>query len=212
MYNKEYHTKYNLQWRKDNPNYNKKYYWKNREKELEDNKKWRDDNPDYNKRRVEYRKQYYKDNKERLYNYTINYNKTHKLEAKSRQKIYARHKRKTDLRYSLNNKMSRAIRRTLKDNKNGIHWEKLVDYRLNDLIEHLKSTMPKGCSWNDYINGKLHIDHIIPVSAYNFIKSNHVDFKRCWALSNLQLLPAKENQQKNAKLIKPFQPALAISF
>lgn len=37
------------------------------------------------------------------------------------------------------------------------------------------------------------------------------DFKRCWALRNLQLLPAKDNLRKNAKIGKPFQPSLGIS-
>jgi len=34
--------------------------------------------------------------------------------------------------------------------------------------------------------------------------------KRCWALSNLRLLPAKENMIKHNKLDRPFQPALRI--
>ncbi|GAI61384.1 unnamed protein product, partial [marine sediment metagenome] len=38
----------------------------------------------------------------------------------------------------------------------------------------------------------------------------HIDFKRCWALENLRLLPAKENMVKHNKLDRPFQPALRI--
>ena len=34
------------------------------------------------------------------------------------------------------------------------------------------------------------------------------DFKRCWALSNLQPLWMSENRSKNDKLEKPFQPSL----
>ena len=62
--------------------------------------------------------------------------------------------------------------------------------------------------WGNY--GDWHIDHKIPISAFNFTKPEHEDFKRCWALSNLQPLWAKDNISKNAKLEKHFQPSLAI--
>ena len=38
-----------------------------------------------------------------------------------------------------------------------------------------------------------------------------IDFKRCWALKNLQPLEAKENLRKQAKLDKPFQPSLLVN-
>ena len=36
-----------------------------------------------------------------------------------------------------------------------------------------------------------------------------IDFKRAWALSNLQPLEAKINIVKGARITRPFQPALA---
>ena len=60
------------------------------------------------------------------------------------------------------------------------------------------------------MEGKLHLDHKIPKSIFNYEKSEHTDFKRCWALENLQLLPAKENRVKHNNITKPFQPALQI--
>ena len=106
--------------------------------------------------------------------------------------------------------MKRAIKRSLRSNKAGYHWESLVDYNLTDLIKHLKKTMPEGFTWKDFLSGELHIDHIIPVVAFNFTRAEHIDFKRCWALSNLRLLPAQENLIKGVKLDRPFQPALRI--
>ena len=87
-----------------------------------------------------------------------------------------------------------------------------VEYDLNDLIKRLKRTMPKNYTWQDYLDGNLHIDHIIPISAFNFSTPKQIDFKRCWALENLRLLSAEENLRKNAKLSKPFQPALKLGF
>jgi len=63
-------------------------------------------------------------------------------------------------------------------------------------------------SWENY--GKWHIDHIIPISKFNFITSEHLDFKRCWALKNLQPLEAKQNMSKGKKLNNSFQPSLRL--
>ena len=95
--------------------------------------------------------------------------------------------------------------------KSGKHWEDIVGYTVEDLEKRLRKTMPKEYTWKDFKNGELHIDHIIPISAFNYTKSEHIDFKRCWALKNLRLLPAKENLIKHNKLIKSFQPSLKIS-
>jgi 5-methylcytosine-specific restriction endonuclease McrA len=70
--------------------------------------------------------------------------------------------------------------------------------------------MPLGYTWQDFLSGKLHIDHIIPIAAFNFRSPGDADFKHCWALKNLRLLPAKENMRKGAKLTAPHQPGLAF--
>jgi hypothetical protein len=55
-----------------------------------------------------------------------------------------------------------------------------------------------------------HINHVIPISAFNFSSPEDIDFKKCWALKNLRPLWAKDNFSKNARLDKPFQPSLAL--
>lgn len=84
----------------------------------------------------------------------------------------------------------------------------LVDYTIEELERNLKAKIPKGYTWQDFLKGKLHIDHKTPVSVFNFTSPRDIDFKRCWALKNLQLLPIKENLSKNAKLNNHFQPSL----
>lgn len=121
-----------------------------------------------------------------------------------------REKYRSDLAYNLNCRMSALIRHSVRRNKKGRHWEELVSYNLKSLISRLKRTLPEGYTWRDYFEGRLHIDHIIPRSVFNFSKPEHIDFKRCWALSNLQLLPARENRVKYDKLKRPFQPALKL--
>ena len=196
---------YNHQWRMDNPEYMKEYmenWWKINP---EYKKQWAKNNPDKIRRYAKSQKprnkdnprykQWYKDNKERIGEY-----RRHWVNLKYR----------TDLKFNLNYRIRGAVGIALKGNKAGRHWENLVGYTLNDLIKKLKRTMPEGYTWQDFIDGELHIDHIIPISAHNFTKPEHTDFKRCWALKNLQLLPAKENNIKRAKLKKPFQLALQI--
>lgn len=213
----------------------KEYYQKNRKGRTEYQKEYRKNNPEkmkeYSKKYrenssnkiIRYSKQYYKKNRERILKYNKQYRKDNLEKMKKCQKQWYENniekikkqcikfwlkKYKIDLKFRLNELMSGAIRRSLKGNKNGKHWENLVGYTLNDLIKRLKKTMPKKYDWQDYLQGKLHIDHIIPKSVFNFTNPEHIDFKRCWALKNLRLLPAKENLTKHNKLYKPFQPSL----
>jgi len=147
--------------------------------------------------RIKKLKEYCKDNK-------IDYYKEYR-------RRYYNKKYKTDLKHQLSHKIKVAIYISLKrGSKKGRHWEDLVGYTCNRLKKYLEKTMPKNYTWQDYMEGYLHIDHIIPISVFNFIKSEHPDFKRCWALDNLQLLPARDNHKKINKLKKPFQPALRL--
>ena len=123
------------------------------------------------------------------------------------RRTWQNNKRASDPSYKLNNNISRGIRSSLNGNKT-MHWEGLVDYTLNELIKHLESLFITGMNWDNY--GEWHIDHIIPKSVFNFTKPEHEDFKRCWALKNLQPLWAEENISKFNKLDKHFQPTLAL--
>ena len=191
---------YNKKWAKNNTEkvreYIKRWQSNNPEKVRENRKRWKKNNPEkVREQKRKYSKKYYIDNREKLI---------------ERAKKWNRNRRKTDLKFNIYYKMGKAIGKALKGNKAGRRWETLVGYTLNDLKKRLNKTMPIGYTWQDFLSGKLHLDHIIPVSAFNFSKPEHTDFKRCWALKNLRLLPAKENLIKHTKLDSPFQPALRI--
>ena len=108
-------------------------------------------------------------------------------------------------RLSLRNSFHSKVILSLKKNKEGCAWESVVDYDLKTLREKLKSTIPKGYTWQDFVEGRLHLDHIIPGCAFNIDSIDSLEFKRCWALKNLQLLPAKEHREKGRKVLQPFQ-------
>jgi len=131
--------------------------------------------------------------------------------AASYKRSYA--KLKASSAYRVHARISAALRNTLRRigcKKNGTHWETLLGYTRDRLMSRLTRTLPSGYTWNDFLAGTLHIDHITPVSAFNFKSVTDLDFKRCWALKNLRLLPAKENMRKGAKLTAPHQPGLAF--
>jgi len=132
-------------------------------------------------------------------------------EQRKMKECYASFKYKTDPKFNLNSRISTLIWSSLRNNSEGKkNWENKVGYNMTDLIKRLMNTIPKGYIWQDYLEGKLHIDHIIPKKVFNFTKPEHPDFRRCWALKNLRLLPARENLIKGAKLARPFQPSLAL--
>jgi len=66
---------------------------------------------------------------------------------------------------------------------------------MDDYIEHFR----KSFLWPDYCRGvKLSIDHIIPVSIYDFNNIEHI--KKCWHYRNLRLLSQSENSKKHNKI------------
>lgn len=127
-------------------------------------------------------------------------------ESKKRYNI----KMRQNPKYVISRRMSLGMRRSLKNGKGNKSWTTFVNYSIDDLFNRLNKTLPNGYLWNDFLDGKLHIDHIIPISVFNYSSPKHLDFKRAWALDNLQLLPAKENMSKQDKLYKPFQTSLEI--
>ena len=173
-----------------------------------------------NKKEIQKRsKEYYQKNKEKCLKQVKEYQKNNKEKIKERKKEYRqnniekineheRNRRKKDPKFKLNHNISNAIRISLHGNKNGKHWEDLVGYTLNELKMHLEKQFAGGMNWDNY--GEWHIDHRIPLSAFNFTKPEHIGFQRAWALENLQPLWAEENLSKTNKLFYDFQSNLAI--
>ena len=118
-------------------------------------------------------------------------------------------KRRAIASVRINDSMSAGIKHSLKNkSKNGARWESLVGYTVKDLMARLEPLFAEGMSWENY--GEWHIDHIVPLAVHNFETPTDIDFKKAWALSNLQPLWGRENQSKGAKITKSFQPSLAF--
>ena len=53
-------------------------------------------------------------------------------------------------------------------------------------------------SWDNY-GSYWHVDHIKPKSLFHYNNSENPEFKKCWALENLQPLEKFENIRKRDK-------------
>jgi len=160
----------------------------------------------------DYSKTHYQNNKEKIKKQTKEWrNKNPETKSKI-DREWMRKKRKEDLMFRLNEIMSCAIRRSLKNGKGGKLLKKLVDYTPEELVIHLESLFTEGMSWDNYGHGKYmwNIDHIIAKSKFNVTSTECQEFKDCWSLDNLQPLWHTRNMEKGNRpmhpkyLIKPF--------
>lgn len=166
----------------------KKYWRTKRGKEIaiKSKKKHKELNPNYMN---EYRKKYNVKNREKLREY-------HKLHER---------KRRSTPKGKINNSMSTGIYSSLINGKHGRHWEGLVDYTLQELIDHLENQFEDWMNWDNYGRPKNRertwsIDHILPISSFNFNGYEDEEFEKCWSLSNLRPLCFIENIKKFNKI------------
>ena len=160
--------------------YNKEYRINDKEKIKERSKKYHEKNREIIK--VKRRKNYLLHKNERI-QYDNNYKKSRKY---------------TDAEFRLKLTICSLFRNQLNINNGTKKSKSFIAYtgvEKNDYIKHLK----KDLLWTSYLNReKIHIDHIIPISAYDF--NIPQDIKNCWNPKNLRLLKASDNILKSNKI------------
>jgi len=142
------------------------------------------------------------------------YHRAYVVAHRAEKRAYRKDRQRTDPKYRINKCMSGSMGLSLNGQKNGNHWEALVDYTLDDLMSHLEQLFEPGMTFENHGQGagKWNIDHKIPIAAFNFEQSTDFDFKLCWALSNLQPMWAIDNLKKSDRLEQPFQASLMMGF
>ena len=207
-YCKKCHLEYNRLWSKNNlkKDCEAKQRWKkaNCEKNKERIHRWNKNHPEKNKEALKRWRKKYPEKAKKASQY---WRETHPDEVREYRRNGNKKNRAT-LKGNLSSRMGCAIWKSLHGNKNGRHWESLVGYTAEQLKKHLEKKFIEGMTWELFLKGEIHIDHKIPIKIFNFEKSEDLDFKRCWALSNLQPLWATDNHKKHTKINKPFQPSL----
>ena len=96
-------------------------------------------------------------------------------------------------------KMGDLIRGALNRGGASAKFEDFAGYSTQQLKAHLEAQFIKGMDWEKFRKGKIHIDHIVPISSFDL--SNPDELKSAWAITNLRPLWAKDNLMKSNKRI-----------
>jgi 5-methylcytosine-specific restriction endonuclease McrA len=130
------------------------------------------------------------------------------------EKVRERSKRANEKRVSTpRGRLEDAIRSSIlgqirSATKKGRKTFALLGYTPQELADHLEKQFAPGMTWENYGLKGWHVDHIIPLSVHNYSSPDDHDFKRAWALKNLQPLWASDNLSKSDRIDAPFQPTL----
>jgi len=183
----------------------KKYREKNIEKLKIKDKEYRKE-PENKENNRKYQQKYRQTSKRKIYfkKYIEEYSQRpgQKEKEKSRKKIYNK-KRKNNIMLRIGDNISSSIGYHLKSNKllkNRVHYEYLIVSTIQEIIEHLKKNFLPGMTIENYGRGGWVIDHIIPISFFNYTSIDDIEFKYCWAIDNLQPLWDRDNIKKNDKI------------
>ena len=162
---------------------NKRYYKNNKEDICEWYKKWAKENREYlREKHTEWRE----DNKEHVNKY---------------KRDYERKRRAEDPKYRLGVRTRTAVWQLLKERgiKKTNKTFELLGYTIEELMNHLEKQFVNGMTWDNY--GEWHVDHIRPMSSFNFTSPEDPEFKECWRLENLQPLWWPDNLSKGPRYL-----------
>jgi len=137
------------------------------------------------------------------------------------QNKYEKDKRKKNLAYRLHTSISAAIRAMLTSqgsSKKGSS-KKYLPWTKSELMEHINKCFAQPgnewMNWNNHGTYKVknwddndtrtwtwQLDHIIPRSDLTYTSMKDENFKKCWELSNLRPLSAKQNLLDGANKLR----------
>ena len=130
--------------------------------------------------------------------------KKNKIEIIKKSIVYNAKKIKNDPIFKLKHTIGCAIRKIL--NKKGDSFLPHLNYTFDELKQHLESQFEPWMNWqnwstynsetwddNDQSTWTWNVDHIIPQAYFKYESMEDEEFKKCWALSNLRPLNAKQN-------------------
>jgi 3-methyladenine DNA glycosylase AlkC len=218
---KSCHKTENAEWRKNNPEkvraISARCYHNNPEKPAEaaakryknNPEKYRTaaakrkaDNPEYEKQwrrnNPEYGAKWRKNNPEKS---RAAVNKWRKNNPEKVRKMWIKQKkrRKTnDPNFKIICNIRTAMSSVIAGNRKTAHTEELLGCSIESLRNHLEGLFQPGMTWDNYGVHGWHIDHIIPLSYFDF--NDPEQQKRAWHYTNLQPLWAADNIRKSNKI------------
>lgn len=130
--------------------------------------------------------------------YAREYRKTHKRNPEDAKRYRQSESYKALMsqpRKRVSQSMSIKINKVLKSGKEGRSWQDITGYTVDELMEHLEKQFDDKMTW-DNRGSYWHVDHIKPISSFDFVSASDIGFKECWSLKNLRPLEAVENMRK----------------
>ena len=202
-----------LSWRKRNPEQVKSTMkkWEDINRKRRNLQKMEEYNQNKDERKQYYKQknsEYYQNNKEKINENACKWRQNNLDKSRATMRKAMAKIRSTPCG-KLNSSMRRGMNFSLKGQKGGKKWLTLVDFTVQELKAHLEKQFTGDMTWENQ-GSYWHVDHKIPIAVFNFETPEDIDFKRCWALKNLQPLEAIENIKKSAKIGKTFQPSLLL--
>lgn len=94
--------------------------------------------------------------------------------------------------------LRQRLRAVLKRNRRIASTLALLGCSIEFFKTHFEQRFTGGMSWESFMKGKIHIDHIRPCASFDL--SNPEQQKVCFHYSNLQPLWARDNLRKGARL------------
>lgn len=173
----------------------KRYTKKYPDKIKQENAKFRKENPSY-------RKEYYKQNKDRAKEWWKNRTSEQKAAKLKTNAKWKKYQYNTNIAYRLRCIISTAIHRSLKKTTKTDTLKRLLGYSIDKLKEHLEAQFEDWMNWDNLgwtatkEKETWQIDHIIPVNTFNIKKCGDKEFKKCWAISNLRPLDSFINNTR----------------
>lgn len=152
---------------------------------------------------------YREENRERIREYGKGYYLRTREEHIEAGRIRTKERRHHDVQFRLRGNFSRYFgQQMIKNVIAGVTTNRIIQrlgYTWGDVIRHLESQFYNHpftgeiMSWDNY-GKRWEIDHIIPVSSFKFSSWEDGEFKKCWALTNLQPLWKEFNRSKHDKI------------
>lgn len=128
---------------------------------------------------------------------------------------------KTDINYNLRQKVSHAIRQTIKLHGGNKRYKSTLDYlpyTIDELKLHLESQFEPWMTWENHgayvlktwsdedpSTWRWQIDHIEPHSKFKYTSMDCEEFRECWALSNLRPYSGKQNIIDGATRVRHYK-------
>lgn len=109
--------------------------------------------------------------------------------------IHARlkHRRNTDPLFKLECRLRCRIRATLKGRRSDKGVTRLVGCTIEQARQHIESLFTDGMSWDAFMLGKIHLDHVKPVRAHDLnapegrvAAFHYTNLQPLWSLDNLR--------------------------